>query len=782
MDIRIRGASEHNLRAVDLDLPVGALVVLAGVSGSGKSSLAFDTLHAEGQRRYLEALGLERGVAVLQPPRVDRIEGLPPTVGLAQRAAAPSPRSTVASITGLGPVLRVLFGRCGTLHCPVCDRAVQPMTHDAMVARLEALPKGSRLTLESPLSGGEEAVLAEVDRAGFSRIRLDGHIVRLDEVRPAQLAAADEVRVVVDRLKVDPDRRGRLADSVRLAARAGGGVVVAVTDAATVFLVDRPLCLHDATRLPALEPRLLSAAQFPGRCEACAGSGRVEDGPCGDCGGARLSAVARSVRWRGHTLPELLSLPVAGLATALRAVSHDEVEAGPLRDITARLDQLVDLDLAGLTLSRGADRLSAGERQRLRLARQVGGSLAGVLYVLDEPAAGLDSVLVEAVARLLRRLVDAGNTVVAVEHHAAVIRAADHVVEFGPGPGRLGGSVVFQGTVSALEQADTATSRWVFGRETLTGPSADRPDRGTAVLSGAWRHGAPGPAVSLRRGAWVAVSGPSGSGKTAMLGAIEGALSEGGQPGVTLSGADGLQRAVVIGRGAARVPRSSPATYLGIWDVLRELLAATREGRIRGLNAGTFSLNTRGGRCEACRGTGERVVSLGPLPDVVQSCPVCGGRRFEADVLDVRWKGLDASELLALPASDARTLLGGHPRLDALLRAMVRVGLGYVPLGQPNHTLSGGEARRLALARELARAARRGAEDTVYLLDEPGTGLHPADVEQLVKLLRELCDDGATVWMATSDPALAAAADSTAPLPVDRSADNPVEIAVDRPI
>ena len=757
--IEVRGAREHNLQAVDVTLPRHALTVLCGVSGSGKSSLAFDTLHAEGQRRYLESLALDRGLTLQQPPAVDRVGGLPPTIALSQRAAAPGRRTTVASILDVDITLRVLFARAGIQHCPRCDRAIVPRTHDEIVRGVLERPEGSRVTLEAPVPDPQAGVLEEIERAGFSRLRLGGELVRLEEVAPHRFEQAHDVRIVVDRIKTDPAKRDRLADSVRLAARAGQGVlVVRVGDTEEVF-VDRPVCWHDQLRLPDLEPGLLSPSTSAGACPRCQGVGEVDDAACSTCAGSGLSEAARAVRWRGRGIAEVRQQPLEALLHDLEAIEATEVEQVLLTDLRPRLARATPLGLQRLPLARRGDRLSSSELQRLRLARQVGGSLSGVLYVLDEPAAGLDGPLVEAVVQVLRDLVTRGNTVLAVEHHLAVIRSADHVVEFGPGSGAEGGRIVFEGTPEALAEAPTTTGRWLSGRARLTGRPAP-PTEARAVVQGSWRHGQSAAKVTLPRGQLVAILGPSASGKTALLATLERALQEDLPTGVEVAGLQGLQRANLVERGAGRTARSNPATYVGLWDVMRELLAATREARIRGFTASTFSLNSKGGRCDACKGSGQSRLSLGPLPDLVQVCPVCRGRRFEDDVLNVRWKGLDPSELLALSGRDAQVALAGHPHLDRMLRALVRVGLGYVPLGQPTATLSGGEAMRLSLARELARAAKRGAADTAYLLDDPTTGLHPEDVAHLLELLRQLVDEGATVWMAVNDPALAEVADA----------------------
>lgn len=746
VELKVRGARENNLRELSLNLPLGRLVVFAGVSGSGKSSLAFDTIHAEGRRRYLEASSVGRGGDLsLSAPKVDAVDGLPPTIALAQRTSDPEVGSTTASLAGAVDGLRLLFGRAGTLHCPRCDRAIEPVTHDQIVQRLLALPSGSRVLVEAPLRRGEGSVasaLEAVERAGFSRVRVNGEVQRLDSLVRSRVADDAELAVVVDRVKVDPSRASRLYDAVRTASRAGRGEVSLRGDI-TLDFVDRPYCAHDDLELPSLEPRLLDRRSAVGRCVTCAGRGEDEGARCGDCAGSGLGPVARAVRFAGLRFAEVLNDTVSEAVVRGEQLPRDPVSERPLAAWTERVRRLDQLGLGALALDRPGALLSAGEVQRLRLARMLGGGLSGVLYVLDEPAAGLGDAAAQAVVEAIRELVDQGNSVLAVEHHPVVLRAADHLVEFGPGAGEQGGQVVFHGTLDELAAADTLTAQWLDGRRVLSAVPA-RPSTGELAVDTPY-----GP-LALPLGTLVALHGPSGSGKSRRLDAA-GAVAnvEDGGP---------FERVIrVHDSSVGRSARSNVATWTGLWTLLRNLLAETAEAKIRGLSAGQFSLNVSGGRCEACKGTGVQVVDLHWLADVHQTCEVCGGRRFVGDVLEVRWKGLAADELLALSAADARALLSGHPDLEARLRALVDVGLGYMPLGQPGHTWSGGEARRLLFARELARAYRRGADSTVFLLDDPTVGLHPEDTAHLLDLLRQLVDQGATVWLATHDDALAAA-------------------------
>jgi excinuclease ABC subunit A len=763
--IEVRGAREHNLRAVDLDLPLGQLIVFCGPSGSGKTSFLFDVVHAEGQRRYLEALALPGRVELPAPPRVDAVRGLPPTVALAQRTGALPTWATVGTVAEVAPLLRVLFARAGTQHCPTCGRAVVPTSLDEMTARLLALPDGARLHLETPLRGREPSVLDEVRRAGFSRLRVDGEVLRLEEVDAGRIARAGVLRVVVDRLRIEPERRARVTDSLRLALRAGRGVVVAAHDGGEETFVDHPYCDVDDRSFAPLEPERFDPRRSSGGCTACAGTGRAEGAACAACAGSGLGEELRAVRWRGRRFDELAAGTVASVRAELDAVRDPTaVERATVGEGSRRLARVVELGLGHLHLGRAVDTLSATEIRRLRLARAVANPLSGVLYLFDEPAAGLDDAVAGRVARLLRELVEAGNTVAAVEHHRGLLHAADLLVEFGPGAGAAGGSVVFRGPAAALAAADTRTGRFLAGR-TRAEPSDRPPPTRRAELAGPWRWGAPSPTLALGRERLVVVTGASGSGKSAFVSAVTAALE--GQPlsGTRLSGADGLTRLVSADRSAGRSARALVATYVGLWDVLRDLLAQTKDAQVRALPASAFSLNTAGGRCEACKGTGERWIDLGPLPEVVETCPVCLGARFQADVLEVRWKGLHAAELLSLDAERALPILAGHPRLEGALRSLLRAGLGYVPLGQSLASLSGGEARRLSIARELARAARRGGDDVLVLLDDPTVGLHPDDVLASVALFRELRGEGSTVWCASAEPLLVDAADEVVRLP-----------------
>ncbi len=732
MPLSIRGAREHNLAGVDLDLPLDAFVVFVGPSGSGKTSLAIDTVHAEGRRRYLEALagGGPRGRS-LRRPVVDRVDGLPPTLALETGQAAPSRRSTVADLTQIRPLLDVALGRAGTLHCPKCGTAVVTSTHDEIVGAVLALPEGTRLRVEVPIP---TSGLADAVKAGFSRVSIDGEVRRLEDV--GVVAATAAVRIVVDRIRLGEERRSRVHDAVRLASRAGSGRVFVVTDDGEISFVDRPRCLSCTLDLPALSPRLFRSGEVD-PCAACAGLAVTDKGPCAPCEGTGLGAAALAVRWGGQRLTDLLHRSAED--SAWESGPTDGVSA-PIRTVLAeRMGWLKRLGIGHLPLQRPVHQTSQGEFQRVRLVGLLATPLAGVLYVLDEPAAGLGDAEARGVAAAIRTLVVGGNGVLVVDHHAVVIEAADRVVEFGPGGGPDGGRVVWDGPPDALATAPTATGRWWASGRLL--PSlAFRVGEFVAIAV------AEGRIEGVVRGGVQLIVGPSGSGKTRRLAALAAAVEGGKTPFERVVWADGA---------GPRGARSTPASYVGLWAVLRELLAATASAKVRGLGAGAFSLNQPGGRCEACQGTGERRVDLEWLPELWLPCPVCDGRRFAGDIREVRWHGLDASELLELTVTAARAVLSGVPKLDRALRAMADCGLGYVPLGLPTRSLSGGESNRLRVARELARGGIDGT--TLVLLDDPTRGLHAVDAAVILALIDRLAESGAAVVVATHDEAVARA-------------------------
>ncbi|MBN2800961.1 MAG: hypothetical protein JXX28_17620 [Deltaproteobacteria bacterium] len=732
--LQIRGAREHNLRGVDLDLPPRALVALVGVSGAGKSSLLLDTLLAEGRRRYLDALaGGEGGLA---SPDVDWVGGLPPAVSLGERVL--DPRERLGDVIGVLPLVEALFGRLGAQRCLACGQVSRAMGVDQVVDEVARSPEGARLFLEAPVrlgAGGAAAVLPEVARAGFSRVRADGEVLRVEEVR----GQVRSLRVVVDRVVWRQDKRSRLEEAVRLASTTGEGSLVVVAEGAERAFTTGPRCPACGLERPVLEPGLLSPRTGEGGCPSCGGTGAVAGEPCVLCGGTGLSASARAVLLGATGLSELLTVALSDLPDALSQIPDGPVSRPVREELSRRVAVAEGLGLGALPLGRRVSELSGGQVQLARLARLGGAPLEGVLYLLDEPTAGLGEVEALAVLDLLRSWVLAGSGVIVGTHRLSVVRAADWVVEFGPGAGARGGRVIFEGSAEALAVAPTPTGDWLRG--TLRpGPPASRPIRRRVEVAG----------LGLGVGALVAITGGMGAGKSRLL-----ALAEAAAAGA------GLSPRSWASAGAGRTSRSMPATYSGVWTHLRQLLAASHEASVRGLSASDFSLNTPGGRCELCRGLGVVKVELGVLPPVWRRCEACGGRRFTRELRSVRWRGWSADELLERTVDELLAVSGAYPRIAEPLRALSELGLGYLPLGQPGHTLSGGEARRLALARELATG---GGEGRVYLLDQPETGLHQVDIIGLIAALHRLVDGGASVWVATRSEALVASADQVVAL------------------
>jgi len=852
--LRLRGAREGNLAGLDLDLPLGRLVVMTGVSGCGKSTLAWDVLHAEGRRRLVEALSAGRQGT--SRPDFDTLDGLPPTLGIGQRERVRTgPRSTVGGLSDLLPLLRLLFSREGQQRCPTCARPVTARSRDAIRERLMAAPNGTRLTLLAPrLRGRTGSLHTELDGlqgAGFVRVRLDGRILRLEEVGTIDARLAHDLDVVVDRVKVAPDRASRIAEAVQLALEAGDGRLIALIDDHEVALSERAWCSHCDASWPEARPDLLSFDTRAGACERCAGLGlalaldlsklvrapqrSVNQGalaawipsrrrrdrwawhlleraalrhgwdldapfadlpsatremlvhgagdfggaagvlrsrgvgaeeawrspvPCEACSGARLGPIGRSVHLGGHTLPALCALPVRDQPAWLSALDLAEDSSKLRAEITRRLALLERVGLGHLSPDRAGPTLSHGEVQRLRLANLAGSRLAGVLYILDEPTAGLHPHDVEQLLPLLSELTAGGASVLVVEHDRALIEAADLVIDLGPGAGPDGGQIVFAGPPGALGTADTTTARWLSGRAALP-PHEPRPGTELTLQHVAGRT-LQIPSVSFLRAGLTVVRGVSGSGKSSLVFDALGraVAADPNRPSLpcTVSGAEGLRSVVAVD---ARLPtnarRSSVATWTGIWDALRKMFAATKEAKVRGWGPGWFSLGARGGRCELCAGAGRLEIDLGHLPPVWTSCEGCEGQRFDAPVLEVRYRGLHAGAWLACSVSEARDRLAGLRSLEPVLTALAELGLGHLALGRTTGSLSGGEARRLKLARALGK--KRDLPETLLLLDEPAGGLHPKDVAGLCTVLHALCDRGATVVAIDHDPGLWSQAD-----------------------
>lgn len=870
--ISIRGARTHNLKNVSVDLPRGRLIVFTGVSGSGKSSLAFDTLYAEGQRRYVESLSVyARQFLELMPrPDVDRIEGLSPAISIDQHSAASNPRSTVGTVTEIADHLRVLFARAGTPYCPTHDMPLKAESIAAMVDKALKLPEGTRLMVVAPvrrqMKQGFAAFFAELAAKGYSRVRIDETVMTLEEAEHFEFGGrAHDIDVVVDRVRMRADIRERLAASFETAAELAGGRVVLVG-------MDAPLVLRFSSKFACpvcdysvgtLEPRLFSANSPQGCCPRCRGTGLSDDfdpdkvvrlqqlsvargaiegwdarNPkkfdriaaairalgadpetpwceypaavrmallygsdvtrrlepafegvitemerfwnessetlrrvlerfrakctCPECGGSGLGAVARSVYLgEGENRRTIVDLSALSLGDLMRyfktlelAGAKAEIAQKLLEGILSRLEILNDLGLGYLSLERRAGTLSGGESQRIRLAGQIGSGLTGVMYVLDEPSIGLHQRDNDQLIRTMQHLRDLGNTVIVVEHDEDVIRAADFVVDMGPGAGEFGGEILAAGTPKAIMESEASiTGRFLSAERSIVMPGSDF-DRANAPwfqLSGACGHNLKHVNLRFPVGAITVVAGVSGSGKSSLINdtlypLLAAQYHRAETEPLAFDQVDGLDlfdKVICVDQSPiGRTPRSNAATYTGLFSLIREVFAQTQTARERGYDARRFSFNTKGGRCEACQGDGVVKVEMQFLPALYVTCEVCGGKRYNRETLEVRYKGLSIAEVLELTAQEALAFFDAYPAIKRKLQTICDVGLGYIRLGQSAPTLSGGEAQRLKLATELART---DTGRTLYILDEPTTGLHFADVSQLLGVLRQLTALGNTV-------------------------------------
>lgn len=760
--IRLRGARTHNLHNIDLDLPRHRLVVLTGPSGSGKSSLAFDTLYAEGQRRYVASLSVyaRQFLSLMAKPDLDHIEGLSPAIAIQQQSRSHNPRSTVGTVTEIHDDLRLLFARLGTPHCPEHGEPLAALTVSQMVDQILAQPQGAKRLLLAPITQGHnedvQALLRELNAQGFVRARINGALYDLDTPPALKAKTAPVIEVVVDRLRIRADRAQRLAESLETALALSGGLVrVVAMDDPTVAettlsaQLSCPLCGY---RLNALEPQLFSFNNPAGACPVCDGLG------CPACEDSRLNRAARQVRIQGVNLPELAALPVTdSLRWFETLVLHGQRAAigeSILREIIQRLGFLVDIGLGYLSLARAADTLSGGETQRIRLASQIGVGLVGVMYILDEPSIGLHQADHARLLDTLQRLRDEGNSVILVEHDEDTMRAADYIVDLGPGAGVQGGRIMAQGTLAQImADPNSLTGQYLCGARRIETPRHRRVanhDRWLRLL-GARGHNLHNIDVAIPLGTLCAVTGVSGSGKSTLIEetlypVLAHELHQAklkGAPYRALQGLEHLDKVINIDQSPiGRTPRSNAATYTGLFELIRALFAAVPESRARGYGPGRFSFNAKGGRCEACQGEGLIRVEMHFLPDVHVPCEVCGGRRYNRETLDIRYKGKTIDEVLGLSVEDALAFFAPVPALKRKLDTLMQVGLSYITLGQSAATLSGGEAQRIKLSRELAR---RDTGRTLYILDEPTTGLHFEDVRQLLGLLDALCERGNTV-------------------------------------
>ncbi len=870
--IAVRGAREHNLRAIDVDLPHGALAAVSGVSGSGKTSLVLDTIYAEARRRFLAALDHGGNWSTLRAPAASRIDGLAPALALAQGQSRQNPRATVATVAGLYDMLRLLYARVGRPQCLVCGARVQSHRFEEASETAAGLPEGTRLVILAPrrLPADEtpEDFLAWVDRSGYRRLRIDGEDHLLEEVGPAQITAAKRLAVVVDRLVVKAEAQRRLQGSLQAALEVGEGQIALSRqgEGEDLAFSVRPACSVCGAPFRNIEPTLFSFNSSAGACEACRGLGvqnglsheqvfaggratlegalgalwqdfahgdlrerlerfcqqqqvdaeqpvgdwqgqaaeklwmgtgrrggfiglarwlerigakaqgeelawleeRLGDAPCPSCEGARLRPEALAVDLGGQAISAVAACSISAVAAWLEALEFNADDAPVGEAIRAPLGRglalLNELGLGYLQLSRRADSLSSGEFQRLRLASALSSGMTQMLYVLDEPSAGLHARDAAQLLGAMRALVAAGNSVLYVEHDVALLRGADWLVDMGPGAGVEGGTVVAQGTPREVAAGSSLTGRYLQGGLELE-QSRGRAARGQLLLTGASGHNLRDVRVEWPLGTLVCVTGVSGSGKSTLvrdtLYPLLAAHLQGAErrplPYGDCVGIEQVERVVAVDqRPIGRTSRSNAATYTGLLAPIRRLFAELPEARMRAYKPGHFSFNSPEGACDVCNGSGVHSVRRGIFDDLTVACRACGGRRFRAEVLDVRFRERHIAAVLEMDVAEARTFFDAVPEVARRLQTMVEVGLGYLQLGQPATSFSGGEAQRVKLAAELGRAR---TDHTLYLLDEPTTGLHMEDVRFLLELLQRLVDEGNTVVVVEHHIELVAAAD-----------------------
>ncbi len=794
--IIIKGAREHNLKNINLEIPRGKLVCITGVSGSGKSSLAFDTIFAEGQRRYVESLSAyaRQFLGQMDKPDVDEIEGLSPAISIDQKAHGSNPRSTVATITEIYDYLRVLYARVGRPHCPTCKQEIQKLTNEEMVdVVMERI--ASDLTSADAAKGKKVQILAAVVRgrkgqyyqllydlynSGFARVRIDGKEYRLDEQIKLGRYKQHTIEVVVDSIPLSQfiseakDARQRLAEALETAVKRGHDVAtVLYPDGEEQQLSSEYSCPNDGFSFPEIEPRLFSFNSPYGACEVCSGIGTAElysEEMCGACNGARLRPEALHV-WlpakqkktksknepQGLSIVNVTSMSIETAVDYFETIALDETQAeiagSVLNEIKNRLQFMLDVGLHYLTLDRKAGTLSGGEAQRIRLASQVGSRLVGALYVLDEPTIGLHQRDNDRLIETLEELRDLGNTVLVVEHDEDTILASDYMIEIGPGAGVHGGEVIVSApTDEAIKNAKSLTSAYLRGDESIPIPKERRsPGKDAIKIKGAKVNNLKNLDIEIPLRRFVCVTGVSGSGKSSlaydtMYKAIAKRLyGSKHTPGEhkALLGVEYIDKAILIDQSPiGRTSRSNPATYSGAWTPIRELFAATAEARFRGYKPGRFSFNTPGGRCENCEGHGTIAIEMHFLPTVYVKCDVCKGRRFDRETLEIEYREKNIYDILEMTIEEAAAFFHDIPPIHDRLKTLNEVGLRYLKIGQPAPTLSGGEAQRVKLASELSK---RSTGRTLYLLDEPTTGLHFEDVRRLLEVLHKLVDKGNSV-------------------------------------
>ncbi|MDR2357348.1 MAG: excinuclease ABC subunit UvrA [Oscillospiraceae bacterium] len=881
--IHVKGARENNLKNIDVEIPRGKLVVLTGISGSGKSSLAFDTIFAEGQRRYIESLSsyARQFLGQMEKPDVDYIDGLSPAISIDQKTTSHNPRSTVGTVTEIYDYLRLLWARIGVPHCPVCGKEIRQQTVDQIIDQVMSLPEATRIQVLAPVvrarKGEHLKVFEDARRSGYVRVRADGSIYDLSEEIKLDKNKKHRIEVVVDRLVIREDVARRLTDSVETAVALSGGLLIieVVDEGRDIMFSQNYACEDCGVSIEELTPRLFSFNNPYGACPDCTGLGTqlrvdpdviipnhglsIADGaisasgwgnvkgdsvskmyfealakkykfklttpikdlpegvldvilygtdgeklslsynmqrgvgsfsqpfegivnnlerryketqsvamrweleqymtehPCPSCGGRRLKKEVLAVTVGGISIVEFTDMSITGALSFIENLPLTEKERmiadRILKEIKGRLGFLLNVGLEYLTLGRRAGSLSGGESQRIRLATQIGSSLMGVLYILDEPSIGLHQRDNAKLLATLKRLRDLGNTLLVVEHDEETMNESDFIVDVGPGAGVHGGEIVCAGTVEEVKAcADSITGQYLSGRKKIPVPEGRRAGKGSFLtVRGASENNLKGIDVDIPLGTMTCVTGVSGSGKSSLVNeivykALAAELNHAKTRAGRHTGIEGmrhLDKVINIDQSPiGRTPRSNPATYTGVFGDIRDLFASTADAKARGYGPGRFSFNVRGGRCEACAGDGLLKIEMHFLPDIYVPCEVCKGKRYNRETLEVRYKGKNVFEVLDMTVHEAADFFENLPRINSKLRTLLDVGLGYIKLGQPSTTLSGGEAQRVKLATELSK---RSTGSTFYVLDEPTTGLHTADVQKLIDVLSRLTDAGNTV-------------------------------------